>query len=187
MRTFIAIPLTEPVHQELARLQDSLRKSNADVKWAASSHIHLTLKFLGEINDDDQATKIKASLDKIVKGRKPFIIHLAKIGAFPRISYPRVLWVGIDEGYEECKALAKSVEDTMERLGFKKEGRPFSPHLTLGRVRSLKNKSQLISAIEKEKDFTSQSKVSVNKIILFQSTLTPKGPIYTPLKEFPLQ
>lgn len=185
MRTFIAIPLTEQAHQELAQLQDKLRKSGADVKWVVPSKIHITLKFLGEI-DDGQAARVKNLLDEIVKDHKPFYIHLAKIGAFPRISYPRVVWAGIDEGYEECKALARSIEDAIEKLGFEKESRPFSPHLTLGRVRSSKNKTQLIAAIEKEKDFASQNKVSVNKIILFQSTLTPKGPIYTPLKEFPL-
>lgn len=185
MRTFIAIPLTELIHQELGRLQNSLRESDADLKWTAPFNIHLTLKFLGEINDE-QTVKIEASLNEIVKGRQPFNIHLAKIGAFPKIFYPRVVWVGIDEGYEECKALAKSIERAMEKLGFEKEKRAFSPHLTLGRVRSAKNKAQLITCIEKEKDFASQSKVSVSKIILFQSTLTPKGPIYTSLKEFPL-
>lgn len=185
MRAFIAIPLTEQVHQELAHLQDKLRKSNADVKWVEPFNIHLTLKFLGEI-DEEQVEKIKVSLDEIAKNRHCFDIHLAKVGAFPKISYPRIVWVGIDEGYEECKALAEATEDAMERLGFKKEDRPFSPHLTLGRVRSAKNKTQLMACLEKEKDFPSQSKVSVSKIILFQSILTPKGPAYTPLKEFPL-
>lgn len=185
MRTFIAIPFIEQAYQELAQLQDKLCKSNADVKWVEPANIHLTLKFLGEI-DDEQVVKIKTSLDEIVKNHRPFNIHLAKIGAFPKLSYPRVVWVAIDEGCQECKTLAKSIEEAMEKLGFKKEERPFSPHLTLGRVRSAKNKPQLIAAIEKEKDFAAQNKVSVGKIILFQSTLTPKGSIYTPLKEFPL-
>lgn len=185
MRTFIAIPLTEQTHQELARLQDNLYKSGADVKWVVSSNIHLTLKFLGEV-DDEQVEKVKASLAGIVKQHRPFNIRLAKIGAFPKISSPRVVWVGIDEGYEECKALAKSIEDAMGKLGFEKEERAFSPHLTLGRVRSSKNKAQLIACIEKEKDFAFHDKVSVDKVMLFASTLTPKGSIYTPLKDFPL-
>ncbi|MFH1868524.1 MAG: RNA 2',3'-cyclic phosphodiesterase [Candidatus Omnitrophota bacterium] len=186
MRTFIAIALTEEAHEELSSLQDSLRKSGADIKWVKPDHIHLTLKFLGEI-DEEQAAEIKASIDETVKNQKPFDIHLAKIGAFPRIAFPKIVWVGIDEGSQGCMALAKSVEEAMQRLGFEKEKRPFSPHLTLGRVRSLKNNSQLTSAVEKEKDFSSQTKVSINKITLFQSTLTPKGPIYTPLKEFSLE
>lgn len=185
MRTFIAIPLTEQAHQELGRLQNSLRESDADLKWTNPCNIHLTLKFLGEINDE-RAVKIEASLTETVKDHCPFVIHLATIGAFPKISYPRVVWVGLDEGAQECGVLAKSVEDAMEKLGFERENRPFSPHLTLCGVRSAKNKAQLIACMEKEKDFTSQSKVSVDKIILFQSTLTPKGPIYTPLKEFSL-
>jgi 2'-5' RNA ligase len=78
------------------------------------------------------------------------------------------------------------VEDSMERLGFAKEERTFSAHLTLGRVRSPKNKDRLIEIIEKEKGFCSSGKVLVGKIILFKSTLTSEGPIYTPLEEFPL-
>lgn len=185
MRTFVAIPLTEEVHQELAKLQDSLRKSGCDIKWANPANIHLTLKFLGEI-DDKQTEDIKASLAQALTGHNSFWIHIAGIGAFPRLSYPKIIWVGIDKGSKECIALARSIEEAVEKLELRKEKRPFSPHLTLGRIRTLNKKPQLISHIEKEKDFASQHKVSVNKIILFQSTLTPKGPIYTTLKEFSL-
>ena len=142
-----------------------------------------TLKFLGDI-DEKKLEAIESSLSEIVKSHKPFDIHLSKIGAFPNSDFPRVIWVGIDEGKKESQILQKDIEIAFQNLGFEKEKREFSPHLTLGRVRSGKNKSQLIEAMEKEKDFTSQDKVSVNKIILFQSTLTFNGPVYTALAEF---
>lgn len=183
MRVFIAIPLNEEIHRELLLLQDRLRKSNADVKWANPSNIHLTLKFLGKI-DDKQFENIKSSLKEIIKPHKPFDIYLSSIGAFPNINFPHVIWVGVDKGKKESGNLQKDIETVLLKIGFEKEKHGFTPHLTLGRVRSEKNKSQLIEAMEKEKDFTSQGKVSVNKITLFQSTLTAKGPIYTPLAEF---
>ena len=185
MRTFIAIPLDEQAHNQLSALQSKLRRSDADVKWVDASNIHLTLKFLGEI-DDTQAENVKLYLSEIAKTHRPFTIHLQGIGAFPRIAYPRVVWAGIDEGAGECQELARATDEAMARLGFEKENRPFSPHLTLGRVRSPRNRSRLIALLEKEKNFASRGKVSVEKIILFQSTLTPKGSIYTPVKEFPL-
>jgi len=185
MRSFIAIPIDQDAHNELQQLQDRLHKSDADVKWMNPEKIHLTLKFLGNI-DAQQIEAIKSSLSKTTPLNKPFYIHLSKVGAFPKISYPRVVWVGIDEGQEECQTLQKSVEGAIEGLGFDKEARTFTAHLTLGRVRTGKNKSQLIDCLEKERDFNSKAKVPVNKIILFQSTLTQKGSIYTPLGEFPL-
>ena len=115
MRTFIAIPLTEGVHQELAKLQDSLRKSGCDIRWADPANIHLTLKFLGEI-DDKQTEDIKASLAQALTGHNSFWIHIAGIGAFPRIAYPKIIWVGIDKGSNECIALAKSIEESMGKL-----------------------------------------------------------------------
>jgi 2'-5' RNA ligase len=185
MRTFIAIPLDDKTHNELAGLQAVLRSSAADVKWTQPSNIHLTLKFLGEI-DDKKTKEISSALGLIAKTQKSFHLHLATIGAFPKPSFPRVIWVGIDEGANECMRLQALVEDSMERLGFAKEERTFSAHLTLGRVRSPKNKDRLIEIIEKEKGFCSSGKVLVGKIILFKSTLTSEGPIYTPLEEFPL-
>lgn len=185
MRTFIAIPLDDVVHKELAGLQDRLRSSGADVKWVDPSNIHLTLKFLGKI-DEEGLEKIRAALPKALRGHKPFTIHLAGVGAFPKLSHARVIWVGVDEGCDELKGLAASGAEAMEEIGFEKEKRPFSPHLTLGRVRSAKNNAQLVSCAEKDKDFTSKDSVPVKRIILFQSTLTPKGPTYKPLCDLTL-
>jgi 2'-5' RNA ligase len=185
MRVFIAIPLNTETHDELSALQDKLRNASADVKWTQPDCIHLTLKFLGEV-DEKKLEAVKSALLETAKKHSSFAIQLSHVGAFPRLSYPRVIWIGIDEGQKESKALQCDIEEALENLSFKKENREFTPHLTLGRLRSNNNKQRLIELLGKEKDFASNSKVPVKKIVLFQSTLTPKGPIYTVLSEFPL-
>jgi len=182
MRSFIAIPLNRRTHSELLQLQDKLRKSHADIKWVKPENIHLTLKFLGDI-DESQATQIKTTLTEVSKRHNPFSMHLSSLGTFPKLSSPRVVWVGIDEGQQECKTLQKSVEDALEKLGFEKENRKFTAHLTLGRVRSDKNKSQFINLLEENRDFSSKTRITVERIILFQSTLSKEGSIYAPLSK----
>jgi 2'-5' RNA ligase len=181
MRAFIAIELSPEIKDSLSTIQSHLKYSGADVKWVATDNIHLTLKFLGDITEET-CGKIRAVLDGIGKSTKPFEVGIKDIGAFPNINYPRVIWVGIGKGAVESKALAENVADGILKLGFQKEQRPFAPHLTIGRVRSPKNKESL-----KEKTGTAQIPVTkphlVSSIVLFQSTLSPKGPVYTKLHE----
>lgn len=181
LRSFIAIELTKELHDELSALQQELKKSNIDAKWVSPENIHLTLKFLGNV-DTDRIEKIKNILDEISKQTKPFYLHLAEIGAFPKLDYPRVLWVGIDEGGNETIEIANKLEDALERIGFQKENRPFSPHLTLARIRSPKNRDKLKALVE-QNAFISKNKLYVDKLALFKSTLTPKGSIYSKICE----
>jgi 2'-5' RNA ligase len=181
MRLFIAIVLSEPIREALAQAQAHLKYAGADVKWVAKDNIHLTLKFLGEV-PEGKLQQIKDALDEIGKSFTPFEISLAGLGAFPNISSPRVIWVGLDKGAAESADVAARVDEAMEGLGFAKEPRPFAAHLTIGRVRSLKNKEAL-----KEKITGYGLRVTgyetIYSIALFQSTLTPKGPLYTRLHE----
>ena len=105
----MAIPLNEQLHKELGQLQDKLKIANADVKWVKPENIHLTLKFLGNITDE-QIEQVKNSLKSAASGFQPYSIHLAQIGAFPKISYARVIWVGMDEGAEETKKIYQAFE-----------------------------------------------------------------------------
>ncbi len=171
MRTFIAIELNPAIKSELSYIQRELKPIGADVKWVKPGSMHLTLKFLGNI-DQSTISDTKKLLDTIASAHKPFEITLFKIGGFPKLDNPRVLWVGIDKG-------CANIEKIADELGQDKE-RPFSAHLTLGRVKSLKNKNQLVEKI-KALDFQPSASSLVDKIMLFQSTLTPQGPIYTPL------
>lgn len=179
IRTFIAIELNEETHSELSSLLSALKESDADVKWVAPEAIHLTLKFLGYI-DEAKVKEVQEILSEVVKNFKPFALSLKEIGAFPKLDYPRVIWAGVDEGKDEAELIAKELEDKLEKIGIPREDRELHPHLTLGRVKSQKNKDKLKSIIETTK-FESSSKVNVDHLTLFKSQLTAKGPIYTPL------
>ncbi|MBN1405080.1 MAG: RNA 2',3'-cyclic phosphodiesterase [Candidatus Omnitrophica bacterium] len=179
-RAFIAIALNEQLHKELACLQAKLKSSEADVKWVEPRNIHLTLKFLGNITDE-QIGQVKNAIEKTASKFSVYSIHLAQIGAFPKIEYPRVIWVGMDEGRKETTEIYKALKQELSEIGFPEEERTFSPHLTLGRVRSLKNKQQLAKIMEQEKNFNSTGRVLVTEIILFKSTLKRTGSVYDPI------
>lgn len=183
MRTFIAIDLSNETKEKLKLIQAELKRSDADVKWVDPENIHLTLKFLGEITEE-QAGRIKETLNKIASNLKPFEITLSGIGAFPKLDYPRVIWVGIEKGKKETEEIAKRTEDELEKLGIEKEERAFTAHLTIGRVRSGRNKDALkdrVNSLNLQPTTYHLLPTNVNAIYLYQSTLTPKGPTYTPL------
>lgn len=184
IRTFIAIDIDQPPKQKISGLIDQLSKSNADVKWITENQMHFTLKFLGQ-TDELLVPKISGVLESIAEDFGEFTILLSDIGAFPNIKRPRVIWLGIDKGKDKLELLNEKIETSLEKLGFEKEKRRFTAHLTLGRVRSLKNIEGLKALIAKI-DIRIQDEVKVNKVILYRSTLTPKGAIYTPLRELPL-
>ena len=180
MRTFIAIELGKPVKDALSRLQSELNKSEADVKWVFPENIHLTLKFLGEVKEE-KIPKIIQSLKKIAHTVNSFRAEINTIGAFPNAKSPRVIWVGIEQGKENLLQLAELIEDGAVKLGFPREERKFSAHITIGRVRSPKSKAALLQTMEQlQFDPLSQT---IKSIALFKSTLTPKGPIYEKLSE----
>ena len=181
IRAFIAIEIDHPNKEKLSALISHLKKPNADVKWVNETHMHLTLKFLGNI-EQVKVQEISEALDSIAKGFKAFAIQFSKIGAFPNMRRPRVIWMGIDKGSDALKLLNGKTESGMERIGYAKEKREYRSHLTLGRVRSLKNISELAKLIdEAQLDF--QDEIKIDRLILFQSTLTLKGAIYTPLTQ----
>ena len=184
MRTFIAIELPEEIKDALYHLQEKLKKSQADVKWVVPQNIHLTLKFLGEIKDG-QFDEIASILEGVAEEKNTFTIRLSSIGAFPKINFPRVIWVGIDKGDNETEEIARMLQERLKQIGIPEEERPFSSHITVGRVRSALNKQRLAECLLdlQNKDGFLNQEFQVEKITIFKSTLTPKGPIYEVLKE----
>jgi 2'-5' RNA ligase len=185
MRTFIAIELPKNIKDALASLQEQLKVSGADVKWVAPENIHLTLKFLGEI-DDTKLNKVIKILEDTAVDKTPFQIRISSIGAFPKINFPRVIWAGIDKGDNETKEIAKELEERIAKIGIPKEGRAFSSHITIGRLRSTLNREKLIKDLGMMSyNFGDKNlaEFGVTKITLLKSTLTPGGPIYEILKE----
>ena len=188
MRAFIAIELSPDLRKRLASLEEQLKSSGADVKWVKPENIHLTLKFLGEI-DERQLGEITKIIQETAGKNKPFYIRLASPGAFPKTNFPRVIWIGIDKGDSETKQIAKALEEEIVKVGIPQENRPFSSHITLGRVRSGLNREKLVKNLGVLASNPPQDSPEflVTKITLFKSTLTPSGPIYEALKEAQLQ
>ncbi len=187
MRSFIAIELSEELKETLHRIQEKLKSSGADVKWVEPKNIHLTLKFLGEINDKE-LPKIICALQDIARHSKGFLLRFSSLGAFPTISFPRIIWAGIDKGESETKILANQVEERLIKIGLPKEKRPFSSHITIGRTRSNLGRDKLVAGLNSLMNGFKglPQELLVNKITLFKSTLTPQGPLYEALKEISL-
>jgi 2'-5' RNA ligase len=179
IRAFIAAEIDPQTKKKISNLISILKKSEADVKWVTEDQMHLTLKFLGNI-EQDRIQEISDALSAIANKAFSFTIHLSKLGAFPNMNHPRVIWIGIDKGAESLEALNKKIETNLEKLGFPKENREFKPHFTLARIKSSKNILELIKTLEKN-TFDSEGEIKINKLIIFQSILTPKGAIYTKL------
>ncbi len=187
LRLFIAIELSQQIQQSLTDLIQQLSTlSGQTVKWVEPNHLHLTLNFLGDTSPN-QLPKLTASLTSVASTHTGFELSARGCGVFPNLNRPRVLWAGLSNP-AELSQLQKDLEFQLMHLGFKGEGRPFSPHLTLGRVSDSANPETLKRVllalqVQQKSDF---GDVSVQKFTLFQSTLTPQGPIYTPLQRFSL-
>jgi len=185
IRTFIAINMTNEIKESLNKIQTQLKKANADVKWVSSDGMHITLKFLGNVVIGQLEGVYQMVLEATAE-LNPFLLSLASLGAFPNLLSPKVVWVGVNKGKEECVNLAKRIDGNLHRLGFPVEQRDFVPHLTLGRVKSPYRRNELSKLIS---NLTMQSfgQMEVSKIGIMGSQLTPKGAIYTTLREFPIE
>ncbi|MFW6173671.1 MAG: RNA 2',3'-cyclic phosphodiesterase [Elusimicrobiota bacterium] len=180
-RGFIAIDID--ASPNIVQFLEEIASSKADVKVVPPQNIHITLKFLGDVQED-KVDQIEQIMNDSVKPIKPFIIKLNGSGVFPNKNYIRVVWIGIQDA-ENIVNIAKNIDERLSELGFKKEKRGFSAHLTVGRVKTGKNKQSLLKTIQDYEDFEFSSQ-QVNSIKLKKSDLTPKGPIYTTLKEVKL-
>jgi len=185
MRVFIAIELPESVKEEIARIQEKLKKTRDKIKWVDPSLIHLTLKFLGEINEKE-LEKVIGAMEKIAGKFTAFNLEIKGVGAFPSSLSPRVIWIGVGEGKDAAENLARKVERELNKKGFASENKKWVPHLTLGRVKLLLEKEKLAEVIQGEKDIQGGS-IRVEALSIMKSRLTPKGPIYTVLKHIPLK
>ena len=183
IRSFIAISLDPEIISNIEKTQKQLKTLSADVKWVNPRSIHLTLKFLGSVEERD-IEKIALGIQNGIKGFKPWSAAVKNVGAFPSLKSPRVVWIGIEDPGGQIIKLQNQIEKEMANLGFEEEERKFSPHLTLGRVRSPKGKNELVQYLldEREQSF---GEIKVDRLILFKSELKPTGAIYTALREFP--
>ena len=185
IRTFIAVRLPAEVRRRLMSIEERLMESRADVKWVPEENFHITLKFLGPVEHERIAAVCEA-VECAVTGVRPFEMTFAGVGAFPRPSSPRVVWVGTTSGADEMKSLAGRIENAMEVLGFPKEDRPFSGHVTLGRVRSPRATEKLRDCIESLRDERA-GKVQVDGVSVMKSELFRSGSEYSSIADLGFQ
>ena len=185
IRTFIAIKIPEDIQQKLGGVQEKLKQSGAHVSWVKPDNIHLTLKFLGNI-EDQQIPDVTACIENSVASIKPFQLQVGYAGAFPNVRFPRVIWVGVtDDEADSLKTLQTGLSSCLATLGFQDENERFQPHLTLGRVRSQKNHSNLLRAIEAMVNIW-VGQIAVDAVYLIRSELRPTGAEYTDIAKVTL-
>jgi len=179
IRTFIAVEIAPSVAGRAGELIDRLRVAAAEVNWVHTQHMHLTLKFLGEV-PDTETPDICRVVERVAAGFEPFEVTFRGVGAFPDARRPRTLWIGIEDGADELKALQASLDEALKKeLGYSKEPRAFQPHLTIGRVkRELPGGTgDLAQLLEKHALFDSDLSV-VDELVTFASFLSHKGPTH---------
>ena len=181
MRAFIAIDLPEALHTALAEAQQNFRSAASDARWTRPEGIHLTLKFLGEISDA-QTKQVVEALTQIGPF-EPFSIEVKGFGFFPQAQRPRVFWAGV-MAPPALTQLAAQVENRMEKIGFAREDRAFSAHLTLARFQVPRPQSALEAAIAARAD-TSLGAFNASEFFLFESKLSPQGAQYRKVVRFP--
>jgi 2'-5' RNA ligase len=177
VRTFICIEIPDSIKERIDRLQDTLRQLDAQVSWTKPANIHLTLKFLGDV-EASRIQRVSEALDRAATGISPFEVEIGGTGCFPSPRSPRVLWVGVSNVPELLRQLYSNIEDELAREGFRREKRRFSPHLTIGRVRSRHNSARTADALIANA-FESETFIAT-ELILMRSDLKPTGSIYTP-------
>ena len=188
MRLFVAVDVDDDTRAAVGRLIDTLRAGaeqrspGARISWIPPDRLHLTLQFIGEVQDDvgeTVATKLRPGFD-----RPPFEMAFGRIGAFPASGRPRVVWLGVERGEEELMALQAEVAGRLTSVPFRRESRAFSPHLTLGRFKD--------RGARADRDWITCAQIepaggcTIDHVTLYQSRLSPRGPTYTPLLEAPL-
>jgi 2'-5' RNA ligase len=180
IRSFVAFDIEDKsLLRKLSEAQDKLANAGANLKMVKPQNIHITMRFLGNVHPT-MVDAIHEEMEKVAFD--PFDVELKGVGAFPDMKYFRVIWAGIQEGADELRNIFDQLEPRLRKLGFKPDPKGFSPHLTIARVRSGRNKSELVRCVEELADHEF-GVFRVNCLRLKKSVLTPKGPVYSTLKE----
>jgi 2'-5' RNA ligase len=180
LRTFIAVDLGRTIRDRLVSLQERLAEIGAQVKWVEIDNLHVTLLFLGEVDERDLPAVCRSVADACM-AHAPFVMNVEAVGCFPHPRRPRTLWVGVGAGTQELCALHDALEPPLLDLGcYRREDRRYTPHITVGRVKIDRPSNSLAVALAKHAGWQA-GQVSVREILVLSSELTPNGPIYTVL------
>ena len=184
VRAFVAANLDPGLKGKIALVQDRLKASRADVGWVRPENLHLTLKFLGHV-EEASLKAIAEALESAALGYGSFRLAFAGLGAFPQPRAARVVWIGVSDGAQALAGLQARLEERLEPLGFPREARPFAAHLTLGRVRGPGRREQL-AAVLTSMPTEPLGEMVLRRIELMKSDRCPEGARYSVLHSVPL-
>ena len=186
IRSFLAFELPPEMGEQIEAVSKELQRLALPVRWVKVHNIHLTIVFLGSV-DEDALDAIKEKVPQVVKGLSTIRTRLKGVGAFPNWRRPRVIWVGMNGDIERLSNLRDALQRELEVLGFKPEKRPFRPHLTLGRFKGVIERDEDLKWILDRHHDMSSELYSLNELVLFKSDLKPDGPVYTKMASWPLR
>lgn len=185
---FIAIELPDSVRNDLYELRQTLKTADYTfIKWVNSQGIHLTLKFIGNVKMN-MLQPINQAIVEGCSGCKKFSLEIAELGAFPNLKKPRVIWIGVEGNLAELKKLQDLIDAKLEILGFLREKRPFSPHITLARINERADSVKLrdFADIIQKCNYRKRFQIFVEQVSIIRSQLLPTGAVYSKLKEIQL-
>lgn len=184
IRCFLAITCCAEIQNTLYAIQKNLQKSGVQVKWVAPKNIHITLKFLGDI-DEESINPICQTIEPITHAASSFAVRLGKLNVFPETQSPRIILVRLQTSDDTLVQLNQTISMRLKILNIPPENKEFTPHATIGRIKSPKNSAFLKKKISEI--IVPEIIQTVDQITFYKSTLTPRGAIYNVIKQFPLQ
>lgn len=185
VRTFVAVVLPQDVKQAIGSVESQFRKSAPRVRWVSPENLHITLKFLGNV-DADRLSDVEAAVREAVKGLKPFRLEFRGAGAFPNQKKPRVIWIGIEGEVSLLSEAAERVDKALVDIGFEAEDRPFRGHVTIGRCRDIRDGAGVSDAL-RDVGALELGSMNVDRVIVMKSDLRPEGPIYSEIAEIKIE
>ncbi len=181
VRCFVAIEIPESIQDKLVEIQNQIRSNMGRVSWTKRGNFHLTLKFLGEV-DNRRIDEISTALQYVTKEIKPFSLEIGGVGAFPNLVRPRVLWVGLRQGVKPTISLTNAINRELIQIGFPEDTR-FHPHITLARMKRQINLNSFTDLFKKF-ETVKGTLITVKEFTLVRSDLHPKGAVYSPINKY---
>jgi 2'-5' RNA ligase len=178
LRVFIAVDPDKAIRSRCVALQETLARADPEVRWVAPETMHLTLVFLGEV-DERQLPSICQVVSAVCAEHDAFVLQVQGVGCFPNMNRPRTVWVGVGSGADELIALHHALEERLMELGcYRREDRQFTPHLTLGRVKGDLSGGRLPQALVKQAQWHG-GEVEIGEVLVMSSELFREGPVYS--------
>jgi 2'-5' RNA ligase len=184
IRSFIAVDTASEVKVAIIEVEERLRATNADVRWESIEKFHITLKFLGNV-EEAKLHSLENRLEEVLSPFSAFNMTYRGVGCFPNQHHPRVVWIGAENEDGTLRRIQETIEGVAGSFGFQREEREFHPHITIGRVKGSKNLKELVSELGNI-SFAPHPAV-IKEVLLMKSDLKPTGSVYTVIQRFPLK